>query len=90
VTRLFLFQTNYTGPGSGFENVLFENVRINTPLILLKSPVGFLNPACSPVGTITFRNLVINGIKVTNENSLDYFELLGGVTVGKELRFEST
>ena len=34
------------------------------------------------------QNLVINGVRVTNANCRDYFELLHGVTPGKELVFE--
>ena len=33
-------------------------------------------------------DLVINGVRVTNSNCRDYFELLHGVTSGKELVFE--
>jgi hypothetical protein len=87
-TRLFLLQSNYTGAGSAYKNILFENIIINTPKILMKSPVGRKDEKCSPFGKITFRNLVINGRKVTNENCTDYFKLLPGVTTGKEINFE--
>jgi hypothetical protein len=88
VSRLFLLESSYKGPGAGYENVVFENITVNTPRILIKSTVGNKSPGCSPVGKITFRNLVINGTRVSNENCLDYFRLLEGVTVGKELIFE--
>lgn len=87
-SRLFLIQSIYTGEGSACENVLFENCTFITPHIILKSIIGKRDANCSPFGKVTFRNLVINGKKVTNENCTDYFDLLQGVTIGKELVFE--
>jgi len=71
-----------------FENVLFENIVVNTPNIAAKSPVGAARPGAGATGRIVFRNLLINGVRVTNANCRDYFELLHGVTPGKELVFE--
>ena len=45
-----------------------------------------LDPART--GKVVFRNLVVNGKKVTPENCGDYFDILKGVTVGKEVVFE--
>ncbi|MCX6326702.1 MAG: hypothetical protein NT144_08670 [Bacteroidia bacterium] len=87
-SRLFLMQSNYTGAGFGYENILFENITVNTPHILIKSPVGLREKNASPFGKIVFRNLVINGTRVTAENCTDYFDLLEGVTPGKEIIFE--
>lgn len=71
-----------------FENVIFENVVVNTPHIAAKSPIGAAQAGGPATGRIEFRNLVINGVRVTNANCRDYFELLHGVTPGKELIFK--
>lgn len=71
-----------------FENVIFENVTVTTPHIAAKSPVGASAPGGPAIGRIVFRNLTINGVRVTNANCRDYFELLHGVSPGKELVFE--
>ncbi|MCK4920967.1 MAG: hypothetical protein KAS71_07970 [Bacteroidales bacterium] len=57
---------------------LFENITINAPVIFLKSLVG----SCyeNSLDNITFKNLVINGIKVTEENKNDYFEFKNAKT----------
>ena len=52
---------------------------------LVRSILGLV---ASRAGRIVFRNLVINGTRVTNANCRDYFDLLDGVTAGKELVFE--
>jgi hypothetical protein len=71
-----------------FENVLFENITVTTPHIGAKSPIGAPEAGGPATGRIVFRNLVINGVRVTNANCRDYFELLHGVTPGKEVVFE--
>jgi hypothetical protein len=71
-----------------FESVLFENITVHTPHIAAKSPIGAEKAGGPATGRIVFRNLVINGVRVTNANCRDYFELLHGVTPGKELVFE--
>lgn len=88
VSKLFLLETSNKSKGVSYENVVFENITVNTPVILIKSTVGNTNKDCTPFGEVIFRNLVINGTKVTNENCLDYFRLLEGVEIGKELKFE--
>lgn len=74
--------------GPQFENVVFENLTVRTPHIAAKSPIGAAKAGGPKTGRIVFRNLVINGVPVTNANCRDYFELLPGVTPGKELVFE--
>jgi hypothetical protein len=88
IGRLFLMQSNYNGKGVAFENVLFENITINTQKIVGKSTIGRGSATNSPFGNVVFRNLVINGKKVTNQNCTDYFNLLQGLVVGTELVFE--
>ncbi len=88
VTKLFLVESASKSDTVSYENIVFENITVNTPLILIKSTVGNKSKDCALFGEIIFRNLVINGIKVTNENCLEYFTLLEGVTVGNELKFE--
>ncbi len=87
VPLLFLLPAEDPG-GPQFENVVFENITVNTPHIAAKSPVGAASAGGMKTGRIVFRNLVINGVRVTNANCRDYFELLHGVTPGKELVFE--
>jgi len=71
-----------------FEDVLFENITVNTPFIRDKSLVGSAvnNPAV--FGKVVFRNITINGTKVTSENFGEYFEILGEVSLGKEIIIE--
>lgn len=70
-----------------YDNVLFENVTVNTPHLAQKSPFGTTD-AKVQLGRVVFRNLTINGVRVTAENCRDYFEFLPGVTVGKDIVFE--
>lgn len=88
IGRLFLIQSDYTGAGVAFENVVLENITINTQKIISKSSIGRGSASNSAFGKLIFRNLVINGIKVTNQNCTDYFNLLQGLVVGTELVFE--
>jgi hypothetical protein len=88
VAKLFLLESANKSEKVSYENVVFENITVNTPHIMFKSTVGNKSKDCSPFGEVIIRNLVVNGVKVTNENCLDYFELLEGVTIGKELKFE--
>jgi hypothetical protein len=71
-----------------FEDVIFENFTVNTPYILNKSLVGSTVDNATNYGKVVFRNVVIQGTKVTAENYMNYFEVLKGVIVGKELIFE--
>ena len=87
VPLLFLMPVGAAGGGPVYENVLFENITVNTPHIARKSPFG-ANDDNARVGRVVFRNLVINGTKVTAQNCRDYFDILKGVTVGKEIVFE--
>jgi hypothetical protein len=68
-----------------FKEILFENVVINSPHIREKSPIGFINECNSDFGRIVFRNIVINGTRVTESNFNDYFSLLNGVSLGREV-----
>jgi hypothetical protein len=88
VPLLFFMPVERVDDGTVFENVVFENVTVTTPSIFAKSPFGAAKPNGTRAGRIVFRNLVINGIRVTNANCRDYFDLLDGVTAGKELVFE--
>lgn len=87
VPLLFLMPVRNSEGSPAYENVLFENVVVNTPHIAAKSPFGAAEEGVR-IGKVVFRNLVINGAKVTGQNCRDYFELLKGVTVGKEIVFE--
>jgi len=87
VPLLFLMPVNGGEVCPAYENVLFENITVNTPHIVKKSPFG-ANDAKTRIGKVVFRNLVVNGTKVTAQNCRDYFDLLQGVTVGKEIVFE--
>jgi hypothetical protein len=71
-----------------YEDVLFENIIVKTPHIRDKSRVGLLDKKHSNFGKVVFRNVVINGVKVTAENYTDYFDLLNNVSIGKEVFFE--
>lgn len=71
-----------------FEDVLFENVTVNTPYIKEKSLVGFIGDKTGNYGKVVFRNLVINGKRVSSENFGEYFEMLGGVSLGKDIFIE--
>jgi hypothetical protein len=88
VTKLFLVESANKSDAVSYDNIVFENITVNTPKILFKSTVGNKSNDCAPFGEVIFRNLVINGRKVTNGNCLEYFALLEGVTVGKEVKFE--
>jgi hypothetical protein len=85
---LFLVESANKSDTVSYDNIVFENITVNTPKILFKSTVGNKSNDCAPFGEVIFRNLVINGRKVTNGNCLEYFALLEGVTVGKEVKFE--
>jgi len=87
VPLLFLMPMNASGAGPVYDNVLFENVVVNTPHIAKKSPFGS-SEGSGRAGRVVFRNLTINGVKVTEANCRDYFEIHRGVTVGKEIVFE--
>ncbi len=87
VPLLFLMPANVAGNGPAYDEVLFENITVNTPFIARKSPFGPQDDL-PRVGRVVFRNLVVNGVKVTAENCRDYFDLAKGVVVGKEIAFE--
>lgn len=88
VPLLFLMPIRAGGGGPAYENVVFEKVTVSTPHIAKKSVFGPEDGDSAPVGRVVYRNLVINGTRVTAQNCRDYFEFLGGVTVGKEIAFE--
>ena len=88
ISRFLLMVSVYKGEKLAFDNVLFENITIKTPNIHFKSLIGLQNETNPGFGKVVFRNLVINGTKVTALNYNDYFELLKGVSVGKEILFE--
>jgi hypothetical protein len=84
----FFMASDYTGAGDSFENILFENITVNTPHFAAKSMFGGGKHDRSRLGRVTFRNLVINGVKVTAENCRDYFDIVEGAAPGKEIVFE--
>ncbi len=88
VPLLFLMPVGAEGGGPVYENVLFENITVNTPHIARKSLFGGQGAGGVRAGKVVFRNLVVNGQKVTARNSGDYFDLQPGVTSGKEIVFE--
>ena len=88
ISRFLLMASVYKGEKLAFDTVLFENITLKTPYIHFKSLIGLQNETSPGFGKVVFRNLVINGIKVTAWNYNDYFELLKGVSVGKEILFE--
>jgi hypothetical protein len=82
VPLLFLMTAGGQHASPVFENTVFENVTVTTPHICRKSVFGARD------GKVVFRNLIVNGKKVTPQNCSDYFEFLEGVTIGKEIVFE--
>jgi hypothetical protein len=88
VPRLFIITSGLNRKETIFEDVLFENINIKTPHIRDKSIIGLLDKNNSNFGKVVFRNLVIQGTKVTSENYSNYFDLLNNVSVGKEIFFE--
>lgn len=88
VPLLFLMPIGAEAGGPVYEKVLFENITVNTPFIARKSLFGAQDAGGARAGQVVFRNLVVNGKKVTAQNCGDYFELLKGVTVAKEIVFE--
>jgi hypothetical protein len=88
VPLLFLMPTGSENGGPVYENVLFENIRVNVPHIAKKSPFGTPGAPGAKPGRVVFRNLIINGTKVTAQNCGDYFDLAKEVSLGKEIIFE--
>jgi hypothetical protein len=87
VPLLFLMPVGSEGRSPFYENVLFENINVTSSHIAQKSPFGAAEEGVQ-VGKVVFRNLNINGVKVTGQNCRNYFDLLKGVTIGKEIVFE--
>jgi hypothetical protein len=85
---LFFMPSDYKGSGLAFDNLLFENVTVTTPHLGAKSPIGAATGDPNRFGKVVFRNLVINGTRVTADNYKDYFEPAAGITVGREVVFE--
>jgi hypothetical protein len=85
---IFRITTSITTDELIYENVVFENIVVNTPEIHFKSPIGSIGKKNSNFGRVVFRNLVIQGVKVTRENFTDYFDVLNGVSLGKEIIIE--
>jgi hypothetical protein len=71
-----------------FEDVVFEGITVKTKFIKEKSVVGLISETGGNFGKVIFKNININGVKVTKENFGDYFVLLRGVTLGKEVIIE--
>jgi len=88
IARVISVISNAETTDNVFEDVLFENITVNTPFIRDKSRVGTTLGNPSKFGKVVFRNLIINGTKVTSENFGEYFEILGGVSLGKEIIIE--
>jgi hypothetical protein len=88
VPRLFIITSGLDREEIIYKDVLFENIIVNTPHIRDKSVIGLLDKKNSNFGKVVFRNLVIQGTKVTSENYSNYFDLLNNVSVGKEIFFE--
>jgi hypothetical protein len=88
VPRLFIITSGLDREEIIFKDVLFENITIKTPHIRDRSVIGLLDKKHSNFGKVVFRNLVINGVKVSDENYSDYFDLLNNVSIGKEVFFE--
>ncbi len=88
VPLLFLMPVGAENAGPVYENVLFENITVTTLHIAKKSPFGAVAGNQARTGKVVFRNLVINGRKVTTQNCGDFFDLAKGVTVGQEIVFE--
>jgi hypothetical protein len=85
INRIINVTSSPTSNDIVFEDVLFENVTVNTPFIKEKSFVGLIECNGGNFGKVIFRNFVINGVRVTNENFGEYFEMFGGVSIGKEI-----
>jgi hypothetical protein len=88
VPLLFLMPVGAESAGPVYEHVLFENITVTTPHIAKKSPFGAAAGNQARTGKVVFRNLVINGRKVTAQNCGAFFDLAKGVTVGQEIVFE--
>jgi len=88
INRIVNVSSGGTADDVVFEDVLFENVTVNTRYIKEKSLVGFIGDKGGNFGKVVFRNMVINGTKVTSENFGEYFEMIGGVSIGKEIVIE--
>jgi len=86
VPLLFLMPGGGGSDGPTYENVLFEDIVVTTPHVAKKSPLGSVDGG--RLGRIVFRNLTINGVKVTAANCDDYFEIGKGVRVGTDVVFE--
>jgi hypothetical protein len=84
---LFFMPSDSKGTEVAFDNVAFENVTVNARLGT-KSVIGAATGDPKRYGKVTFRNLVINGSRVTAENYMDYFELGAGIALGREVVIE--
>jgi hypothetical protein len=51
----------------------FENISVNSPVILYRSVIGSAYE--NAVSDFSFVNLTINGIRVTEENKDEFFEI---------------
>jgi hypothetical protein len=88
VGRLFLITADLDSDEIIYKDILFENITVKTPYIKEKSLIGIKGDKKAAFGKVVFRNLVINGTRVTGDNFTDYFEMLNGVTIGKEIIVE--
>lgn len=85
---LFFMPSEHTGGGPAYTDVLFENITVKGARLREKSLFGPRNADGSAIGRVVFRNLVINGVKVTPANCAEYFDLQAGVRLGRDLVFE--
>jgi hypothetical protein len=88
IPRIFTIISGVDGDETIFKDVLFENIVVKTPYIRDKSRIGNINEKNTNFGKVVFRNIVINGVKLSEENFTDYFEIFHGVTLGKEIIIE--
>lgn len=86
--RLFLITADLDADEVIYKDILFENVTVKTPYIKYKSAIGIKGNRKAQFGKVVFRNMVINGTRVTESNFADYFDILNGVVIGKEIIVE--
>jgi len=88
IPRIFTVISGVDSDETIFKDVLFENITVKTPYIRDKSRIGNVNEKNTNFGKVVFRNIVINGVKLTEENFTNYFEIFHGVALGKEIIVE--
>ncbi|MCK9479618.1 MAG: hypothetical protein M0R40_09020 [Firmicutes bacterium] len=58
---------------SRIKGIAYENISVNSPVIFLSSLIG--SPYDNSIEDITFKNIVINGVKIDGANWNNYFEI---------------